>query len=120
MSVSTVTLSTLCENDITGKTISAYLQITISAGTYQAGGLAAGLVAYADAHTIDTAAFLKADINGEGPVGSSPSIGVYGYRYVPSTDTIQITQSGAEISATAIPAGVVNDTIVGKFTWNRI
>lgn len=116
MSVSTVTLAPLCENDCTSKTIRAYLQIAFSAGSYTTGGLPAGVVAYFDAHTIDVTQYLISHIKGE---TTQPS--EVGFRYVPSTDSIQIFSGGSELAnGASIPATVTSDTIVGFFIYNRL
>lgn len=124
-----VTLADLTNGpSIDSKTISLWLQISFATSVpgapayYQTGGVPSGVAAYAAAHTIDTAQFLQANIQGEETVTSSPSTGGVFYKYIPSTDCIQIfDNSGTEFtSSEVIPAETLNDTIVGKFTYNRL
>lgn len=115
---SSVTLSILCFPDITGATIRAWLLVTVNPGTYTTGGIPFGLIAWADSHTVDFNGFLDCAVKSELPlvVGTS---GEYTYRYNPSTDTLQITKNGTELSAGAIPAEVLADDIICNATWNR-
>lgn len=116
MSVAVITISPLCENDITSKTIRAFLQIAFSAGTYVTGGLAAGVAAYMDAHTVDVTQFLQATINGEMAEANN-----YGLKYIPSTDTIQIFSGGTELAnGASLPSALTGDTLVGEFVYNRL
>lgn len=111
--------------DITSKVIRVFLQLAFSAGYYTVGGVAAGLAAYVSALAIDSTQFLWQDIKSEEPVSTSLGIGGYSYKYNPLNDTIQIfdgpIQPSNELTASqVIPAGVLNDVIVGQFTYNRI
>lgn len=110
---------------IDSKTITAYLQLAFSAGFYTVGGVPAGLAAYMNSLTVNTTEFLWGEIKSEEPFTTSLGIGGYTYRYNPLNDTIQIfdgpQQASNELTASqAIPAGVLNDVIVGRFTYNRL
>jgi len=107
------------------KTITVYLQLAFSAGFYTVGGVAAGLASYVNSLTINTSQFLWGEIKSEEPWTTSLGIGGFTYRYNPLNDTIQIfdgpASTGNELTASqAIPAGVLNDIIVGRFTYNRL
>lgn len=108
------------------KTITVYLQVAFSAGFYTVGGIAAGLAAYVNTLGINTTQFLWAEIKSEEPFTSSLGIGGFKYAYNPLNDTIQIFDgapgtTGTELTASqAIPAGVLNDVIVARFTYNRL
>jgi len=116
MSVSALTLSPLCENDITGKTISVYMQMTFGTGSYATGGLSVGITAYADAQTIDVTNFLQALIQGEATETTT-----YDFKYNPTTDKVMIFSAGTELAnGSNIPAAITGDTIIGKFTFNRL
>lgn len=116
------------------KTIGFWVQVGIGAGVYAVGGIPAGLNAFVGSYTVDDTTFLWAEFESE---LTTPYNGVfYTYEYIPSTDKIQIFQtpvtggeqeSGSpgintsELSASAIiPAGVLNDVIVGHFIYNRL
>jgi hypothetical protein len=120
--VAVVTLSPLTEFDMGSKTISSYLQVTFAAGVYQTGGIHFGLVDYADRVTIDASAFLQAVVLGEAVDNTSGPVGGYTYRYCPADDVLQIftRSTGLELAAAALPAGVTNDTVICKATWNRV
>jgi hypothetical protein len=128
--ISVVTLAQLtAQPTIDSNTISFYLQIAFSLGYYNPGGIAAGVAALVRAASVDDANFLQAIINGEATItstGSLPSSGGFALRYVPSTDKIQIIQTagdnaGTELTASeTIPAAVLAETFVGKFTYNRL
>ena len=117
---STITLSELCFPDITGRTIKAWAQLTFSAGTYLAGGLAVGLLLFADARTVDFNGFLQCNIGNETLLG--PGAKDYTFRYIPSTDTLQIIDNttGLEIvGGVTVPSVVLNSTYILEATWNR-
>jgi hypothetical protein len=118
--ISTISLTTLCFPDITQSTIQSWGQVNFSTGTYTTGGLAMGLVAYADARTIDFNGFLRCVVWGE-DVQTSSVGGDYQYHYSPVTDTLQIlSATGVELaSGTSIPAAVLADTVLFLATWNR-
>jgi hypothetical protein len=115
---SVISLSELCFPDITGKTIQAWGQVNFSAGSYVAGGLIMGLLQYADARTVDFNGFLRCSVFGEDVV--TATVGGYGYHYSPVGDVLQITFNGVELaSGAAIPAAVLNDTVLFLAVWNR-
>jgi hypothetical protein len=115
---SVVSLSTLCFPDITQSTIRAWGQVTFTPGTYVLGGLVMGLLAYADARTVDFNGFLRCEVFGEDVV--TATVGGYTYHYSPVGDVIQITLNGVELATgTAIPTAVLSDTILFMATWNR-
>ena len=127
--------------DITKNTIQLWLQVTFGNGPggefYTVGGIAAGLKAYASSLGISAnAQFLAANIGSEVAVSgggvSLPTTGGYVYKYIPSTDVIQIFQGltsgvgatsgyGIELGASEpIPPGVLDDIIVMNAVWNRL
>lgn len=115
---SVITLSELCFPDITGKTIQAWGQVNFSVGSYTTGGLLMGLLAYADARTVDFNGFLRCSVFGEDVV--TATVGGYAYHYSPVTDALQITLNGVELaSGAAIPVAVLNDTVLFLAVWNR-
>lgn len=117
-----ITLSSLTTQPaIDSVTISLYLQLTFGAGYYTVGGVPAGVAAFAAALGIDTVPFLFASIHGEDPVTTSPAVGGVTYKYNSGNDTIQLFVNGVEFTASeVIPATVLNDIVVGLFTWDRI
>jgi hypothetical protein len=99
------------------KTISMWLQVSIGSGVYATGGIPAGVQAQANAKTIDDTTFLFALVESELTRGAT----YYTYKYIPTTDKLQIFSNGTELSASAIiPSAVLTDTIVGEFTYNRL
>lgn len=107
------------------KTITVWVQLAIGSGVYAAGGVPSGVVSLVSGLSIDSTTFLDATVESELTLATSGSS--YVYRYVPSTDKLQIFQytnsSGAtvELSGSAIiPAGVLTDTIVAQMTYNRL
>ena len=117
--LATISLSEICFPDITGKTIQAWGQVTFTPGTYIAGGLLMGLMAYADARTVDFNGFLRCSVFGEDVL--TPTVGLgYAYHYSPVGDILQITFDGVELTTgTTIPAAVLNDTLLFLAVWNR-
>lgn len=110
------------------KTITTWSQLTIGSGVYAVGGVPAGLVALARSLTVDDTTFLQATVTSE---LTTPATGTaFYYRYVPSTDKIQIyqqTYASGVITATTeltgssiIPAGVLTDVIVVEAIYNRL
>lgn len=117
--VSTITLSELCFPDITGKSIRAWGLITFGPGTYVKGGLAMGLLLFADGRTVDFNGFLRCKVWNEDPVPNGGGV-FYTYRYSPVTDTLQIFNFGVELATGAvIPAQLMNDDTLFLATWNR-
>jgi hypothetical protein len=115
---SVISLSELCFPDITGKTIRAWGQVSFTPGTYVAGGLLMGLLAYADARTVDFNGFLRCEVFGEDVI--TASVGGYQFHYSPVGDVLQITLNGVELATGAtIPTQVLSDTILFMATWNR-
>ena len=99
----TIQLQEFTFPDITGRTIGIWGQIVITAGTYQTGGLAMGLLQFADARTVDFNGFLQCEVWDEEPLTSSNG---YTYWYSPVTDTLQIivNSTGLELANnTVIP-----------------
>ena len=110
------------------KTIEIIAQLTIGSGVYETGGIPAGVAALAGSLTVDSETFLTAEVESEDAV---PSTGTsYLYKYIPAFDYLQIfvvTTSSGTITSTVelgssviIPAGVLADTIVGVFRYNRL
>ena len=128
MAVSVVTLAPLTLGpDITSRTIILYLQITFSALAYAVGGVPAGVATYADANGINATKYLFSNIQGEDTVvdgsGSLPTVGGVVFKYIPATDKIQLFDGRTGLQFTeseAIPAAVLNDTIVGQFIYERL
>ena len=113
-----IVLSELCFPDITGKTIRAWGQVNFTPGAYILGGLIMGLLAYADARTIDFNGFLRCEVFGEDVV--TATVGGYAYHYSPVGDVLQIILNGVELlPGVAIPAAVLNDTVLFMATWDR-
>ena len=116
--ISTISLSEICFPDITGKTIQAWGQVSFTPGTYVAGGLLMGLIAYADARTVDFIGFLRCSVFGEDVITST--VGGYSYHYSPVGDVLQVSLNGVELATGAvIPAAVLNDTVLFLAVWNR-
>jgi hypothetical protein len=115
--ITEVTLTTLCFPDITGATQGAWGTVTFASGfAYAVGGIPFGLVAYADARTINVDGFLQCTVIDE--QASTPI--VYTFRYVPSTDALQIYQNGIELTAGPLPAYLLTDaSIIFHANWNR-
>ena len=89
--------------DVTGKTLKIWGQVIITAGTYLTGGLPMGLMAFADARTVDFNGFLRCEVWDEEPLTSTNN---YTYWYSPVTDTLQIivNTTGLELANnTVIP-----------------
>jgi len=124
----TITYSNLLTGtDITKFTIQLYLQVLIGQGYYTVGGIAANLKAFASALGISAnAQFLISRIESEVATldtggASLPQQGGFTYKYLPSSDLLQIFLNGVELTASEpIPQGVYEDTIVGWFVWNRL
>ena len=117
---STISLSTLCFPDITGATIKAWGTVTFTSGTYNAGGLAMGLLTYADARTVDFYGFLQCNVTDETAVAAG--VNSYTLRYVPTGDLLQIIDNttGKELAnGASVPASLVTDSLIFEATWNR-
>lgn len=113
---SVITLSEITYPDITGKTIKAWGQANFASGNYESGGLLMGLIAFADARTVDFNGFLKCAVAGEAPTSGT----VYTFRYSPTGDVLQIYANGTELTGgAAIPAFVLADTVIFEATWDR-
>lgn len=118
-----VTLTELCFPDITGKTINAYGTVGFGYGlNYTTGGIPFGLVAFADARTVDFNGFLKCEVYDEAVQGAT----LYTYHYNPSNDTLQIysstasTDSAELANGAALPTAILIDaSILFKATWDR-
>ena len=93
----TIQLQEFTFPDITGKTQKIWGQVIITAGTYLTGGLPFGLIAFADARTVDFNGFLRCEVWDEEPLTSSNG---YTYWYSPVTDTLQIivNSTGLELA----------------------
>ena len=77
-----------------------------------------GLLAYADARTVDFNGFLRCEVFGEDVV--TGSVGGYTFHYSPVGDVLQILLNGVELgNGVAIPNQVLNDTNLFLATWNR-
>ena len=124
-----VTLAELYAMGVTidSQTITAYLQIAFQPGYYTVGGVPAGIAAFLGGLTVNTSNPLWAAVMSEDPVvqNSATASGNFTYLYNFENDTIQIFDGpiAAENELTASeasPGGVLQDTIVGKFTFARI
>lgn len=128
MAVTSVTLAPLTTGpSIDSRTATFWLQIAFSAGAYPKGGVPAGIDAFVDKSTVDSSKYLGSNIDGENTVvdgsGSLPTVGGILYKYIPTTDKIQLFdgRSGLEFTESEqIPPAVLNDTIVGSFVYNRV
>ena len=77
-----------------------------------------GLLQYADARTVDFNGFLRCEVFGEDVI--TATVGGYTYHYSPVGDVLQIVLNGVELATgAAIPAAVLNDTVLFMATWNR-
>ena len=110
------------------KTITLWEQLQIGTGVYAVGGIPSGVQALAGAKSVDDTAFLQSTVTSELALPANGT--VYQYRYIPTSDKLQIFSvtitSGSqaapvELSASAIiPAGVLTDVIVGEFIYSRV
>ena len=122
----TITYAPLIPGAVTidSKTITVYLQVAFAAGFYTVGGVPAQLLPYLNALTVNTSEILWVDVKSEEPYTTSLGIGGFTYRYNMINDSIQIFDPAAptnELTASqAIPAGVLNDVIVLRATFNRL
>jgi len=127
----TLQLSEFTFPDITGRTLGAWGQVILTAGTYQTGGLPMGLIQFADARSIDFNGFLQCEVWDEEPLTSSNS---YTYWYSPVTDTLQIidNKTGLELANNTLipitdpsvnvdsaPYETQNDLLLFHATWDR-
>jgi hypothetical protein len=113
-----VALSILCFPDITGATIKIWGSVAFGSGyTYTTGGIPFGLLALADSKTVNFDGFLRCEVFDEAAAGAT----VYSFRYVPSTDSLQIFSSGTELAnGASIPSALVTDSsILFEATFNR-
>jgi hypothetical protein len=127
MAVSAVSIAALIPGctSIDQKTITLWVQIAFGAGTYTTGGVPAGIAAFAGTLTVNDTEYLWSSFQSEEPFTSSLGIGGFTYRYNPSNDTLQIFDgapaTGTELSnGSAIPSGVLLDTITGQVVYNRL
>ena len=122
-----VTLTDLCFPDITGATIRAWGHVSFGYGlNYTTGGIPFGLVAYADAKTVDFNGFLQCLVWDESVQAQDASHTTYSFYYIPATDTLQIfsqtsSSDKAELANGAvIPTYLLTDaSIIFEATWNR-
>jgi hypothetical protein len=81
-----------------------------------------GLFNFLDVRTVDVNAFLRCEVYGEDPYGTSlASVNPgYTYHYSPVNDGLQIFYAGVELlSGQTVPAGVLADTLLFKATVDR-
>ncbi len=77
-----------------------------------------GLLAFADARTVDYNGFLRCEVWGEDVI--TASVGGYQFHYSPVGDVLQILLNGTELSnGSAIPVNVLNDTVMFEAAWDR-
>jgi hypothetical protein len=116
-------LSEICFPDITGKTIRAWGLVTITPGGYTVGGIPMGLFNFLDVRTVDVNGFLRCEVYGEEPYGTSLTTSVlpgYTYHYSPVNDSLQIFYAGIELVASqTVPAGVLSDVLLFEATVDR-
>lgn len=113
-----VTLGVLCFPDITGATLKAWGTVSLGYGlNYTTGGIPFGLLAFADARTINFNGFLRCEVFDEAAAGAV----VYTFRYVSATDTLQIFSNGSELANGAVlPTALLTDSsILFEATFNR-
>ena len=117
----TITLSELCFPDITGKAIKAWGMVTLTPGGYITGGIPMGLVAFADARTVDFNGFLDCTVYGEEPLIGVEAGTSYTYHYSPVGDVLQIFgANGSELTQSqTIPLAVLADVLLFEATWDR-
>jgi len=116
--VAGISLQELCFPDITGKTIGAWGTVLFGYGlNYTTGGIPMGLVAFADVRTVDFNGFLECRVFDETAVSGT----LYTFRYVPSTDKLQIFAAGTELSNGAVlpTALLVDSSVIFHAVWNR-
>lgn len=117
----TITLAQLTTGPtIDSRTITVWLQLAFSGGYYTVGGVQSGIQAFVSGLGVDDAHYLGSFIEGEETV--TATVGGVRYKYIFDTDKIQLfSAAGVEFTASqAIPVTVLNDIIVGNFTYNRI
>jgi hypothetical protein len=107
------------------KTITLWLQVAFSAGTYVTGGVPAGLQAFAGTLTVNDSEYLWSSFQSEEPFTTSLGIGGFTYRYNPTNDTFQIFDgapaTGTELTnGSTLPVGVTGDVITGQVVYNRL
>ena len=118
-----VSLTPLCFPDITSKTTRLFATVNFGYGLqYTTGGIPAGLLAFADANTVNADGFLYAEVWDENVQGTT----LYSFFYVPATDKLQIfSQTNAadiaELGNGAIlPTYLLTDaSIILEAAWNR-
>jgi hypothetical protein len=113
-----VSLSILDFPDITSSTTKFWLSVALGYGlNYTTGGIPFGLIALADSKTVNFDGFLRCDVFDEAAAGAT----VYTFRYVPSTDSLQIFSNGTELANGAVlPTALLTDSsIVAEATFNR-
>lgn len=116
--ISTITLTELTFPDFSSKVQRAYGQVNFTSGTYTTGGLPMGLLAFADARTVDYNGFLRCEVWGEDVI--TASVGGYQFHYSPVGDVLQILLNGTELSnGVAIPVNVLNDIVMFEAAWDR-
>ena len=77
-----------------------------------------GLLAFADARTVDYNGFLRCEVWGEDVI--TASVGGYQFHYSPVGDVLQILLNGTELSnGAAIPVNVLNDIVMFEAAWDR-
>ena len=77
-----------------------------------------GLLAFADARTVDYNGFLRCEVWGEDVI--TASVGGYTFHYSPVGDVLQILYNGTELSnGVAIPVNVLNDIVMFEAAWDR-
>lgn len=117
-----ITYTELTFPDITGKTIRGWFLATFSGAAYVAGGIPANIMKLLDVRTVDFNGELRVEFYGEDPYSAVTGIGTYRFVYSPVTDTLQLVSyiTGLEVAAgAAVPAGVLNDTVLMTFTVDR-
>jgi len=114
-----VSLGILCFPDITGATLSIWGTVSFGYGlNYTTGGIPFGLVKLADSLTVNFNGFLQGTVYDEAPAAPSHP---YTFRYVPSTDSLQIFDAGVEVANGAtIPPALFNDSsVLFQAVFNR-
>jgi hypothetical protein len=118
-----VSLSILDFPDITSSTTKFWLSVALGYGlNYTTGGIPFGLIALADSKTVNFDGFLRCDVYDEAVAGST----FYTFRYVPTTDSLQIFQTNSAGATTELANGAVlptalltDSSIVAEATFNR-
>lgn len=123
-----VSLTPLCFPDITSKTTRLFATVNFGYGlNYTTGGIPAGLLAFADANTVNADGFLYANAWDENVQAQDVAKTIYTFFYVPATDKLQIFFTSTAVTTpteltngAVIPTYLLTDaSIILEAAWNR-